>query len=848
MKMTELYSLDQLTVGEWKKRLQHHYLSSSGAYGNQPLAWLDATPEELALAAGYPDAAQEEVLSAFMKLFSRKGVRSVLADKVARHQGRFAYNNFHYLVLGCFVIATPIGAGENRDFRDRLGELLLDGQGKEQGVSGLNSLWEALAEWTNKESSLRKISLPDPGSYTQIGMALKLAYPSWEDLTAFRKILKTASTNIPNRYALVQHIRNHQYSLPESSQHRITAHLKELIIRFNHGQAVENHSFWRIIERVLGDLQKTGDLSSVTLFWRLSLDFYGADESGVNVLIAKGNRRELLSEPYWQGSFEQFLYLPDNSKMPVQVQQLLMLGTILLFERPNGFWSIDDRPVTDVVTIILTKNVDYIAHFKDPSKLAGGWFVSEPMDYDRAKSLTLGADLVIDPKTATSELSLEGGIQVRKDCWLKRAGYLPYINLPEAVQVEIQPAVEVRIENNVTYFDADKTPNEQLHLKIYGANFYQSLSLVFLSQADRNIRWPSRPEKGFRVAKEIKFSEGDLITNGAEPINVGSNAYRLQDALEALYAKAGGKRTEPEILRLLKPVLPKDLNPWDLLRSLEEAGWLEQDVSTSWSGRQWRVLPPKLVKTSAEVAIVEGATGQMDLELLEAEAKRLGIDYYFNAEHPWSVPVIGVSGQGIDYLAESLNWIVTHASQPSAQPAPHCWLPDSRTPQGRQSASVWSAESGRFLKQSSDSDNQKMQLTRYIRDDDQDLFCLTKQGQPVFSSSERLVALLEFARQTKTPLFALKNDMLVRQAQWGYLPLCFAQWLRRTTAKQAGPIQTGNCFVYGYSMTTAQLEALQHIFGRAIGDTNTGKKQNFIQTMVHDRYRGQRSHWPTNRE
>lgn len=846
--MTDSTSIRSLSADQWRKRLQDHYLSKNGAYSGQSLHWLNATPEELALAVGFPEASQEDVLEAFMNLFSRKGVRRVFAHKVAIYQGRFAYDNFHYLVLSCFVTATPLGAGENRDFRDRLGELLQDGQGREQGVSGLNSLWEALAQWVSTDSSLRQISLPNPDSYRKIGIALKLAYPSWEDLAALSKILKKASKDIQNRYALLQHIRSHQYDLPPSSKNRIAAHIEELGDRFTHGQAVETHSFWRIIERVLGDLQNTGDSSSAALLWRLSLDFYGADESGVDVLIAKGNRREQLSKPCWEGNFEELLASPSDSKIPVQVQQLLMIGTILLFECPNGLWSQDDRPMTDVSTIVLTNKKAYIKGFEEPLALSDGWFASEPMAYDQAKSLTFNEGLAIDPKVATCEFSLEGGIQVRKDWWLRRAGYLPYINLPKAAQVETKPDMVVGVENNVAHFDADKIPDGQLRITIHNENFYKSLSLGFLSQADRNTVWPTRQENGFGNAQEVQFDDGNLITDGAMPVSAATHVPRLLDALEAIYARARGRRTERETLNLLKPVLPKNLNPWDLLRSLEEAGWLEQDVSTKWRGRLWRALPPRLVTTSAIVAIVEGATGQVELDLLETEAKKLGIEYCFNAENPWSVPVIGVTGEGLDRLAEALSWPMVQAKQPLLQSAPHCWLPESRTPQGRQFASAWSSETGRFVRQELDSNSQKIELTRYVRADDQDLFCITKQGQPVFSSSERLVALLELARLNAQPLFIQKNDKLVRQAQWGYLPLCLGQWLRRSTAQQTGPMQSDEGFSYGYSVTAAQLKVLRRIFGQAVGDSSPVKKQNFIHTIARDRYRGQRSHWPINRE
>jgi len=53
--------LEALNRAEWKLRLQKHYLSVDGPYGQQPLEWLNATAEDLAVAVGYPDTPQEEV-------------------------------------------------------------------------------------------------------------------------------------------------------------------------------------------------------------------------------------------------------------------------------------------------------------------------------------------------------------------------------------------------------------------------------------------------------------------------------------------------------------------------------------------------------------------------------------------------------------------------------------------------------------------------------------------------------------------------------------------------------------------------------------------------------------------
>lgn len=840
--------LKDLTASEWISCLQKHFLHINDANENHPIEWLDATPEELALAVGCPDAKQEEIISAFMKLFSRKAVRRVLGKKVSKHQGKFAYDNFHFLVLSCFVVAAPIYAGDNRDFRDRLGKLLCDDQGREQSVWGLNSLWEALTEWANKDPSLRTISLPNPGKYSNIGFALKLAYPSWEDLSALKIILKKGlSKDFQSRYALVQHIYSHRYDLPESSQHRIAAHLNELVDRFTNGKSVESHPFWRIIERVLGDLEKTKTSSTNILLWRLSMDFYSSNERGVDVLIATGNCREQLRRPCWEGAFEQLLSSQKQSYIPIQIQQMLNNGTILLFESPDGLWSQDDRLITNETCIIITNIKTSFNEFQKPLELACSWFASEPMDYDKAKSLTFGEGLAIDQNVATKEFSLEGGVKVRRKYWLGRPGYLPYMCLPHAVQIDSLSGLEIQLHNDIACISTDKALDGQFDIQIRSDNFNKSVALNFLSNAEKNTSWPQRPMQGFDGSQEVFFEEGRLLSNGLLPIHTSSKSLRLLDALEAIYAKAGSSRSEREIINLLRPVLAKETNPWDILRSLEEAGWLQQDVSKTWRGRRWRALPPKIVKTSHYNAIIEGATGAVELELLEAEANRLGINYFFNAEHPWSVPIVGLSGENLDLLAESVNWPVIHARQPVIKPAPNCWLKDSRTPQGRKLASVWNSETGRFESKESLSTVEQIQLIRFVRDDSQDLYCITEKGQQIFSTSERLVALLELARKKATSLFVKHNEQLIRQADFGYLPLCLAQWLRRSNARQTGLREVGDRFNYGYDLTAVQMKNLQHVLGLAIGTEKKLKENDLIQLFANNRQRRMRSHWSYDR-
>ena len=139
----------RLTEKEWERCLQDHYLRSDGPAGDTPLNSIDATPSELRLASGLDDLSDDEIISAFMSIFSREKVSKVLGDGAVG--GFHAYRHFHYLVLTCVVCATTTDAGDTGNFRERLGVLLDDGGGPEQGVQGTNSLWRALARWIEVE-------------------------------------------------------------------------------------------------------------------------------------------------------------------------------------------------------------------------------------------------------------------------------------------------------------------------------------------------------------------------------------------------------------------------------------------------------------------------------------------------------------------------------------------------------------------------------------------------------------------------------------------------------------------------------------------------------------------------
>ncbi|WP_445006112.1 hypothetical protein [Halomonas mongoliensis] len=783
--MTTIQKL--LTAREWEQCLQYHYLRADGPNGNTPLDTLDATPSELGLAAGLEDLSDDDVLDAFMSVFSREAIRKVLGDEVSELAGFFAYRHFHFLVLTCVVSATTTNAGTTADFRKRLGVLLDDGGGQEQGVYGVNSLWHALAVWVDREIAkgkpYRRISLPDPGNMTRIGYAVRLAYPSRSDRSQLKSVLKCFPERaLENRYALLQQLFIEKSKLPS----RMQDDLKQMERLYRQNHPLEQHSLWRLIENVLTELSQD-EPGRASLLWRISLTFGGWDGDEIEVSLARGNHRTQLDDGYWFGGFGELL---SYSNAPSKVRKLLASGVLILHEVPGGLWIQDDRKTAkECRAVILTRLDDIVTKMPVWQAISEGWKMSEPMPCATAVELTGGAG-VAEKETPEPAIRLEGGLSLGRKKWLNRPGFLPFINLNECRVVSTSPELALAYEDDIARLKNVSIQDGRWHIDAESTDSSPvSTTFQLIRNAPLATRWSERSGR-HEASIEVCCDQGRPLTYSTCPFAAGQFPNRLADLLEAIYSRAGAPRPEGEMIPLIKRGIPEAINPWDVLRSLEEAGWLVQDINQQWKGRFWRVSPPNIVLTGKETAIAEGALGCAELELLNAEAGKASVEIVINAEGPWAVPVIGLVGSRIPELAEQLNWKIYQAKTPILQPAPACWPQEARTTTGRQFAGNWDPDLNSFaLNRSSDASDWR--LCRFVRNDDRDVYSIEANDKR-FYSSQRVVALLEFGRRSRNAQFKWEESGVLAGRSGSHLPLPVAQWLRRTSFIQTGPEQRGN--------------------------------------------------------
>lgn len=823
-----------LTEKEWEHCLQEHYLSSDGPAGDAPLVSIDATPSELRIASGLDDLSDDKIISAFMSIFSREKVRKVLGNGSAG--GCHAYRHFHYLVLTCVVCATTTDAGDTGNFRERLGVLLDDGGGPEQGVQGTNSLWSALARWIEGERKkgkpYRKIILPNPGSMTQIGYAVRLAYPSRNDRAGLKTILRTFPERaLENRGALLSYLAKNSSSLPE----RMRGDLREIIASYREGESIDHRPFWRLIEGILTELSQD-EPSRASLLWRLSLRFVGWNGDEVEASLARGNHRSQLEAPYWSGSFGELLGL---SKAPLNVRKLLETGVLLLRQEPDDLWAQDDRGIPrESNVIIVSCHSPLISKWPDALTAGGDWKVSDVLPYEEAIALTGGAGIIKKEVKQQPAVHVEGGVSLGHGKWLNRPAFLPYLKLGDCKDITVDPSLNLSYDKDMVTLESQSLSDGRVRVEAVSNESRKfSTSFQLISNAPSVSKWPTRSDR-YEPLIDIDYSPGAFLDDGAAPLDVGAYPNALSDVLEAVYARAGSARPEGEIIQLIRRGVPSGVNPWAVLRSLEEAGWLALDINRAWRGRFWRACPPVIVMTGDSSALVEGAVGSIEFEHLKLELSRYDTRLLVNAERSWAVPVFGLSGEQIPEVAEAMGWKIFQAKVPKFRPAPACWPEEARSAQGRNLAGTWHPTQKNFSHNKSNSLN-RFQLLRYVRDDDRDVYVVEGKGS-TFTTCDRAVALLEYHRLNGAAEFQWADSRLFTSVAGGYLPVEVAVWVRRASFVQTGPGGGEDGMDgYVYGVRTGELRILIRLFGSVISHPGDRGERSLHGTLASQRSRGE---------
>jgi hypothetical protein len=825
--------------------------------GGTPLTFLDVTPAELASAAQADGLTEEGAQRAFLSQFDRWRVQAWLDGQHAppAFDGEVP-GYFRYLVLTALVSATEEGVGETHNFRIRLGELL--GGGPLYSVSGVNRLWRALVNWCERRREvgqpIRRVILPSVGSMTLIGHAIRIAFPSWRDRSAFTRVLG----GIPNEARqvpewLLQELSRPQWQgrLPAAALGALEDFEREL--RRNR-RMLFGHRFWTLVQSIDARLvEEQGGSRSAR--WKLEGRFSGYEQDVLELELFNGFGSSVA--PVFQGGLHALEEMTP-SELPSGLARAIAQGVLILGEGPAGSWIADESGPRDDAVALLVVRRRSIA-FSWPldttwTSLEGDWSVSRRLDPLKLIGLRQALGFGRSGLTRLIDLSLEGGVKTARNAWLGRPRVLPRVSASADSRLAARPlagaADLLTVSGAPPRWALDVMAPLTGHWLLRASEGAVETEKVLTLEADAPERWDwSAEDQNFEREQELVYREDGSAPQDLLELQAGSEPESaLDDILEGIYAGAGSGWAESDLVTLLKPLLPSSHIEWDFLRGLAEAGWLEPYVSKSWRARKWRLCAPSVWFLGPGNALIEGSVATSARRRLIGSVNELGGRVIVRpGVSPWVPPSLIVNGLEVHKLAKTMGWPCVAPVAPAFVTAPLCWPDEKRTSDARRLAGVWSFELGFFIKPEMrpTRDEGNVELHRLVRErgDDRDLYRVTY-GSEQFVTSSRTAAILEAYRRRKTPLFCWSGGRFYRTARGGYLPLPVAKALRRRSLCGSGPVpKPMGVPDYEYVADVSGARSLAAAFGPALAGIPIAHESDLLRRIASARRAGRRVSW-----
>ncbi|WP_156379854.1 hypothetical protein [Rhizobium sp. Leaf383] len=813
------------------------------------MTFLDATVPELVAASGETWSGVE-ALDSFLSGFGIEDVVRWLGRRDYPLPDRERPPYFRYLVLTCVVAVNDI-AGVDRgthNFRRRLGQTL--GIGELQAVDGVNRLWRGLAEWSARQRlagrTVREVVLPDYGSMNLIGYAVRMAFPSWRDRTQFTAILKRVPQPIrlsPGR--LVRELsRTHRtLDFPPS----ILEALSDFATRLRSGQTVlAGHRFWSLVESIEAELMAEAGQSP---YRRISIElrFGGYEQDVPEFGLVYGDRRSHHETTDGAGSWpDAIAVIPKDPRSTVG--RFLAKG-YAIFKRSAGCWVCDDTGV-DVNDMCMIVAADGSAPraWRVPttwSEIGRGWRISERVD---------GSDIVRLLGTGDSGIreldrpKLVGGVLLKRGVYLGRPGILPRIEQFGAGTLEATRLVGSEGELALSE-DGGMTTTLPLEgiwrVSVSQAGEVLELPLTLERNSAEPVAYQSPPRADIWQAEEElrsiePASPPHLVAASRSGTSGPSEA--ICSLAEAIVSRAGTGWRDGDLVALVQSVYPRH-GVWDIIRSFQEAGWLDAYSSTRWRARLWRCRPPGIVALPGGDAVVDGALGTAALDRLREAADRFDVTVQVHeGMSPDCLRTVRLTGPCLHDLSETLGWPMTSLNglpRPTDQ-----WIEDNRTPDGRIHSASWSHEVGLFLEHVPDTMPVTVERWSRERRDESDLYVVRDRSGILRKTRSRVAAVLEGHRLNRIPIFSKRKDQVVRNGMSGHLPVSIARAMRFRSLRASGVFSgDGRNTEYIYFPDREAQTWLEKYLGAALDVGATGPLGSTAAEVEWRHRRGRRPLW-----
>ncbi|MBH3093209.1 hypothetical protein [Serratia ureilytica] len=789
-----------VTPDGWESKLIDYFLRFGADGDAQDIRWFEVTPVTLAAAFADRGITADEIEEAFRTCMSKiRDLPQRLEGGMMEKSTRRSPGYFTYLVMTLLISSQFDAQEERNDFRLKLQNWLGTGHSF-QNLSGVNAMWEALAEWLNQRiqegEPYRRLVLPPRDGWVQIGHTLRLAFPNRADLRLMSECLESHPQAAASPRQLIEYF---QIVIQRQS---VSHALKEAFAEFRDAwllgrRALFDMPFWRLRQRAVG-------ISSCITTHQSIIDMY-VDFDGSRCYFSSADER---GESVFHPTLSKALsaHYAENSE---NLGKATQAGLLFFYEIGNGRWRAKSSPevYSQRFHIALSSK-----HSVQMSKRLNGYIAedewvltTQPLNQVSAMDIfrSLRSSLVIQDDDVTRP-QLYGGIRVPGG-WLGLPAFLPSVE-SDTRSYKIYASGNDGAGTNVSVIDGRLISTGSLS----GEFFIEPV----LEVGEKMPPWRRRARFFTRAVPHPTLGESaryrfeplyDWSTsalqaptfNFEELLQWEDNEVCCDHLLEAIYASGASGWEEAELFALLRHVAD-NINVWHLIRCLHHAGLIQPRLRPGWKGRAWTLVKPSLLHIcngEHSLVVVEGAVcaSLMD-DFQKAVAGLGGESFRRRGISFWSPPVFGAVLANPVALSQRLGWPLIEApSLPNTTPL--SLVTTERTAELHEPAAVWNWRSGIF-QQDGSLEKESVSLSLHIHPGgrDHDIYRVIS-GRKTMHFLSRTAAIITAGAKNREPVFerVAKNHLICLINDCG-LPDALAAGIRRHTLRNGGPVDSGYAY------------------------------------------------------
>ncbi|MBO9127951.1 MULTISPECIES: hypothetical protein [unclassified Rhizobium] len=690
------------------------------------------------------------------------------------------------LILVCWMqTSVKMRQRGERDFRLMLERHLND---RYQGaiLRGLNPMWEHLAAYLLRDHGI-ELRLPEVKPHSQIGRTLRIAFPTWRDKAAMRKLRQVMDhEDLLNPLLVSNRIRTSRRIIADRSMQSFEYNfdLFDRARRFGGREYME------------------------TPFWNA---WYGivAEQAALEALeIAEGEF----------GEFEMFRVSPLGKKVritgpddaikfvPGQIARSIKIGDVPL--EPVG-----------LSRFVSTDNDGSRIRLLHRSKLAraGNVTGSRSVDSDWVLArLEVSADGKDQAASGAKDFGWHGGIRIG-GAYLGRPPLAPVFSsqglLPPRIEINGR---EVATQSGPSGWSVLGGPFRGTAVAFAGKERRETLLVPTANEID------PRRRRAFDEALEISEDEYYHDTVPALGSDMedwpGERHHACEDMItlgEALYARSVRGLSVGEAYDIASKALSAGLNDapsgWDALRLFVDSGWFDSVLLRSFPARRLLQREITAERIGNRIIRIGGPTPIAVVERLEAVCARIGAELEVShGPSRWSLPRYLIKTR--DAAQQQIFLRRIELGNPSSAKLASIHPGDRSGVYGYDPIGRLDEAGGYFAFEFADKPSEG--LYRLAKGDDHRNPYLYRSLVPGLAPtnyvSPALAIMAHFSR-SKQSLFRIDGEVIVGTRNRIHLPASWARWLSDRTATNPGLELGIGSWRYIYPATAGTVSSLRRL-------------------------------------